>query len=72
MKKTVCILLPLAACVLLLYLFLPGFLKSNSAFVQDFSVSADGTQLTLTLESASSAGFFRKAAVHTQAAGGSI
>ncbi len=51
----------LISVVLLLaaYLVLPGFLPLSAIFVEDYSVSDDGSAITLTVANASSMGFVR-------------
>lgn len=46
-----------------------GFVRKGDAYLEDYSVSEDGTEITLELGVASSAGYLRKAAVHQQAGG---
>ncbi len=69
MKKRILILL--AALILLVgaYLVTPGFIKNGSAFIHDYSVSADGSAITLTVGVADSVGYIRKVAVNQQQGG---
>lgn len=46
-----------------------GFMKSTSAYISDFSVSEDRSEMTIKISVASSAGYVRKAAVHQQQGG---
>ena len=64
-KKT---LLPIAAlaAVLCVYVLGSGFMRNGSVFISDFSVSPDGTEMTVTVGVAASAGFVRKAAIRQQ------
>lgn len=56
----------LGALVLLavLYLLVPGFLRCESAYIEDFAVSGDGKAMTLTLGVGSSVGHIRKVSAH--------
>lgn len=65
MKKLRWILV--AAVVLAgIYFIGSGFLKSPSVYLSDYTVSEDGTQMTIRLGVASSAGYVRKVAVQPQ------
>ena len=67
-KKTLCII----AVVLLLaaaYFIGTGFIKNASAYVEDFSVSEDGTAITLRMGIGSSMGFIRDLSIHQQHGG---
>ena len=46
-----------------------GFVRNGGVYLEDYSVSEDGTEITLELGVASSAGYLRKAAVYQQASG---
>lgn len=69
MKKR---LITIAAAVLLLFLVYfigSGFLKNGSVYVDGYSVSADGREITLDIDVAASMGYIRKAAVSQQEGG---
>ena len=46
-----------------------GFWKNGSVYVEEYSVSADGREITLDIDTASSAGYIRKMAVSQQQGG---
>ena len=69
MKKKLWIPAAAVLAVLLLYIFGTGFMKSPSAFISDYAVSADGGEMTLRISVASSAGYVRKVAVHQNIGG---
>lgn len=52
-----------------IYVVGSGFMKCTYAYVNDFSVSEDGTEMTLKVSVASSAGYVRKLGVHQQNGG---
>ena len=60
-----------AAAVLLLgvYMILPGFTRITSVFISDYSLSDDGSEMTVNISVASSIGYVRKVAVHQQEGG---
>ena len=62
MKKILICLLVLALLAAV-YFFGIGFTKQDSAFVTDWSVSEDGSQMTLRLGVSSSIGYIRKVSV---------
>ena len=68
MKK---FLIIISAVIVLLgvYFIVSGFRKCPSAYIGDFTVSEDGTEMTLKLFSSSSVGFIRKVSVHQQHGG---
>lgn len=69
MKKRI---IAFAAVLILLcgvYFFGSGFLKSPTVFVQDFSVSEDGTEMTLSIGVSGSKGFVRKISEYQQMGG---
>lgn len=65
MKKALICLLVLALLAAG-YLFGIGFTKQNSVYVTDWSVSEDGSQMTLRLGVSSSIGYIRKVSVRQQ------
>ena len=46
-----------------------GFVKEGSAYIQDYTVSADGSEITLEIGVGSSAGYIRKITEHQQQGG---
>ena len=60
-----------AAAVLLLgiYMILPGFTRITSVYISDYSLSDDGSEITINVSVTSSVGFVRKVAVHQQEGG---
>ena len=68
-KKTVIMILAIMIALAVLYLIAPGFSKQGSAFIADFSVSEDGTEMTITVGVATSAGYIRKVSEYQQHGG---
>jgi len=63
-------LIPASALLLVLaYLILPGFMKKTDAYVDQFTVSPDGSAITLRVGVGGSVGTVRKLAVHQQQGG---
>ena len=62
-----------AAVIVLLgaYFIGTGFRKCPTAYISDYAVSADGTEMTLKLFSSGSVGYIRKISVH-QLVGGKL
>ena len=52
-----------------IYLFAPGITKMGNAYVADFSVSEDGSEMTITVGVSTSIGYVRKVSVHQQHGG---
>lgn len=69
MKKRMMILAVAVLAAVGIYFIGSGFLKATSVYISDYSVSEDGTEMTVKLGVASSAGYIRKAAVHQQQGG---
>ena len=68
MKKLVFI--PLAALLLFAaYMGGAGFLKNTSVILLDYQLSEDGSEITLTVSTTSSAGFVREVRAHQQQGG---
>ncbi len=71
-NKTKKILLGIAAAAILLfgiYMILPGFTRLTSVYISDYSLSDDGSEMTINVSVASSVGFVRKVVVHQQEGG---
>ena len=72
MKKPVRIaIIALAVIIALMtmYLVVPGFTKIGNVFIVDFSVSEDGSEMTVTVGVSSSIGYVRKVSEHQQQGG---
>ena len=72
MKKPVRIaIIALAVIIALMtmYLVVPGFTKMGNVFIVDFSVSEDGSEMTITVGVSTSIGYVRKVSVHQQHGG---
>lgn len=69
MKKTIGIVLCAILALCVLYIIGSGFAKCGSAFIQDYTVSDDGTEMTITVGVGSSVGYIRKVCVHQQEGG---
>lgn len=72
MKKPVRIaIITLAVIIALMtmYLVAPGFTKMGNVFIVDFSVSEDGSEMTITVGVSTSIGYVRKVSVHQQHGG---
>lgn len=69
MKRIFLVLLFSAVFLFAVYFIGSGFIKTSSVYVSDFSVSDDGSEITLRLSMSSSAGSVRKVAVHQQHGG---
>lgn len=69
MKKKILLTLMIIAALLLIYLLGSGFTKNSSVYIDDYTVSEDGSEITMDIGVASSAGYIRDAAVHQQQGG---
>lgn len=72
MKKPVRIaIIALAVIIALMtmYLVVSGFTKMGNVFIVDFSVSEDGSEMTVTVGVSSSIGYVRKVSEHQQQGG---
>ena len=71
MKKKTTMIMTLAIIIALVasYFIVPGFSKQGSAFITDFSVSEDGTEMTINIGVATSVGYVRKVSEHQQHGG---
>ena len=72
MKKPIRITIIALAVVIALtaiYLFAPGITKMGNVYVADFSVSEDGSEMTITVGVSTSIGYVRKVSVHQQHGG---
>ena len=72
MKKPIRITIIALAVVIALtaiYLVAPGITKMGNVYVADFSVSEDGSEMTITVGVSTSIGYVRKVSVHQQHGG---
>lgn len=69
MKKKFLISAIAVIVIIAAYIFGTGFIKSQSAFIEDYSVSEDGTQMTIKVAVSSSAGHIRKVSTYQQQGG---
>ena len=69
MKKKVTIGIIVAVVLCGGYFIGSGFLKNGSVYVKEYSVSGDGREITLDIDTASSVGYIRKMAVSQQMGG---
>ncbi len=69
MKKKMVIGIIVAVVLCGGYFIGSGFLKNGSVYVEEYSVSADGREITLDVDTAASAGYIRKMAVSQQMGG---
>ena len=69
MKKTVIIIICVIVGLIGLYIFGSGFMKESGAFIEDYTVSSDGSELTIKVGVASSIGYIRKVSIHQQESG---
>jgi len=69
MKKRIGISAGIILILLMLYIFIPGFFKEGSAFIGEYSVGADGTEMTIEIGAGGSAGFVRKVSAKQQGGG---
>ena len=68
-RKTIITILAIIIALTLSYLIAPGFSKQGNAFITDYSVSEDGTEMTITVGVATSVGYVRKVSEHQQHGG---
>lgn len=59
-KKTILLSVVVAAFLLIAYMIFPGFCKNTTVFLSGFTVSDDGSEMTVTVGVASSVGAVRK------------
>lgn len=68
-KNTVVIVLAVIVALAALYVFAPGFTKQGSVYIADYSLSEDGTEMTITVGVATSMGYVREVSEHQQHGG---
>lgn len=69
MKKKIFVTVSIVIALICIYLIGSGFTKNSSVYIGEYSVSEDGTEITVNVGVASSAGYIRKVIVHQQEAG---
>jgi len=69
MKKIIIISVLVIITIVGTYLIGTGFLKESEAYISDYTVSADGSEITIDVGVASSIGYVRKVSVHQQEGG---
>lgn len=69
MKKKIAIAVIAVLAVFLFYFIGTGFLKNGSTYIDEYAVSEDGSEITLDISVASSAGYIRAATVSQQEGG---
>ena len=69
MKKIIRMAVGILIVLSVIYFIGSGFTKNSSVYIDEYSISADGKELTVNIGVASSAGYVRKLAVHQQEGG---
>ena len=69
MKKVMIISAIVIIAIIGTYFIGSGFLKESEAYISDYTVSADGSEITIDVGVASSIGYVRKVSVHQQEGG---
>ena len=69
MKKRAFIVLLIILVLLLTYFIGTGFMKNTSAYINDFSVSEDGSEITMNVGVSSSMGYIREVSIYQQEGG---
>jgi len=69
MKKIIIISVLVIIAIIGTYLISTGFLKESQAYISDYTVSADGSEMTIDVGVATSMGYIRKVSVHQQEGG---
>ena len=68
-KKVAIITLAIIVALVALYVIAPGFVKQGNTHIIDYSVSEDGTEMTITVGVSTSIGYVRKVSEHQQHGG---
>ena len=68
-KRIVAIALTIVVALAALYVIAPGFAKQGNAYIVDYSLSEDGTEMTITVGVSTSIGYIRKVSEHQQHGG---
>lgn len=69
MKKKAALIIGAILVLFLVYFVGSGFLKNTSAFIEDYTVSADGKTITVNVGASSSIGYIRTVSAHQQEGG---
>lgn len=69
MKKSLITVICVIAVLAAVYIVGSGFIKNSSVYIDEFTISENGDQITFNAGVSSSVGFIRKAAVHQQHGG---
>lgn len=69
MKKIIGIIVTAVIALVALYFIGSGFIKVGSAYIGEYDISSDGTEITMNVGVGSSVGYVRKVAVHQQQGG---
>ena len=69
MKKKAVLIIGIIAAVFLIYFIGSGFMKNSSVYIENYTVSADGTEITIHTGVASSMGYIRNVSIHQQQGG---
>lgn len=67
--KVLGIMLAVFVAAAVFYVIAPGFTKMGNVYIVDYSVSEDGTEMTITVGVATSIGYVRKVSEHPQQGG---
>ena len=68
-KKTMAILLAVIVLLGCAYVIAPGFTKQSNVYIADYTVSEDGSEMTITVSVATSIGYVRKVSENQQHGG---
>ena len=69
MKKIIKMVASILIVLSVIYSIGSGFTKNSSVYIDEYSISADGKELTVNIGVPSSEGYIRKLAVHQQEGG---
>ena len=69
MKKKIIIVLAVGLFLFLVYFFGSGFTKNSTAYIGEYIISEDGTEITIEVGVASSIGYIREVAIKQQEGG---
>lgn len=69
MKKKILIVVAIVIALFLIYFIGSGFGKISSVYINEYSISEDGREITMNIGVASSSGYIRKVAIHQQEGG---
>jgi len=69
MKKVIIISVLVIIAIIGTYYIGSGFVKESAAYIENYTVSADGSEMTIDVGVAASMGYIRKVSVHQQDGG---